>query len=107
MLLVKDKQKLFEFTSYFNNSTKAISNLIDIFSIFSIKPITEGVFKLKTKGYSNNYLLQMLILMPFLGAKNINNIFSTHYHVFYKGKKDSLYGVLRNPDTNWRKLSSV
>ena len=104
MLLIKDKQKLFEFTSYFNNSTKAISNLIDIFSVFSTTSITKGIFSLKTKGYSNTYLLQMLILMPFLGAKNINNLFSTHYQAFYKGKKDSLYDALRNPSTNWRGL---
>lgn len=104
MLLIKDNQKLFEFTSYFKNSTQVISNLIDIFSVFSTKPLTTGVFKLKTKGYSNTYLLQMLILMPFLGAKSINKLFSTHYQVFYKGKKDSLYDALRNPDTNWRRL---
>ncbi len=104
MLLIKDNQKLFEFTSYFKNSTQVISNLLDIFSVFSTKSLTDGAFKLKTKGYSNSYLLQMLILMPFLGAKNINNLFSTHYQFFYEGKKDSLYDALRDSNTNWRRM---
>ena len=104
MLHIKDSQKLFEFTSYFKNSTQVISNLIDIFAVFSTTSITKGIFSFKTKGYSNTCLLQMLILMPFLGAKSINNLFSTHCQVFYKGKKDCLYDTLRNPDTNWRRL---
>ncbi|MBT3207393.1 MAG: transposase [Bacteroidetes bacterium] len=104
MLHIKDSQKLFEFTSYFNNSTQAISNLINIFSVFSSKSITRDIFGFKTKGYSYTNLLQMLILMPFLGAKNIHKVFSSHYQVFYKGKKDCLYDTLRDSNINWRRL---
>lgn len=104
MLQIKDSQKLFEFTNYFKNSTQAISNLISIFSVFSTTSITKNIFGFKTKGYSHTNLLQMLIMMPFLGAKSIHHLFNTHYQVFYKGKKDCLYDTLRNPDTNWRGL---
>ena len=104
MLRIKDSHKLFEFKTYFNNHTQALSNLISIFSIFSSKSIIARVFAIKNKGYSHTTLLQMLILMPFLGAKNINNLFNTHYQLFYKGEKDSLYDILRNPNTNWRRL---
>ena len=104
MLQIKDSNKLFEFKDYFSTPTRAFSNMVNIFDVFSCKGITRDIFSLKTKGYSNTSLLQMLILMPFLGAKNIYSLFSTHYHVFYKGQKDCLYDTLRNPETNWRGL---
>jgi DDE family transposase len=104
MLQIKDNHKLFEFRNYFASPTRAFTNLINIFGVFSIKSITKGIFGFKAKGYSYTSLLQMLILMPFLGAKNIHALFNTHYQIFYKGKKDSLYDTLRNPDINWRRL---
>jgi hypothetical protein len=104
MLLIKDSHKLFEFKEYFNSPTKAISHLIDIFAVFSGKSIIRGVFIGKSKGIPLANLLQTLILMPFLGASNVNSIFKQHYQLFYNGKKDCLYDVLRNPSTNWRKL---
>ncbi len=104
MLLIKDSHKLFEFKKYFNSPTKAISNLIDIFSIFSGKSTIRGVFTEKSKGIPLANLLQTLILMPFLGASNVSSIFKQYYQLFYDGKKDCLYDVLRDPKTNWRKL---
>jgi hypothetical protein len=104
MLLIKDSHKLFEFKEYFNNPTGAISHLINIFAVFSGKSIITGIFSHKSKGISPTNLLQTLILMPFLGASNINSLFQRHYQLFYKGKKDCLYDTLRNPDTNWRQL---
>ena len=104
MLLIKDSHKLFEFKEYFNSPTKAISHLIEVFAVFSGKCIIRGVFSHKSKGISLSNLLQTLILMPFLGASNVNALFESHYHLFYEGKKDCLYDTLRNPDTNWRKL---
>jgi len=104
MLLIKDSHKLFEFKEYFNSPTKAISSLIDIFAAFSGKSIISGVFTVKSKGIPLTNLLQTLILMPFLGASNVNSLFKQHYKLFYDGKKDCLYDSLRNPNTNWRKL---
>lgn len=104
MLLIKDSHKLFEFKEYFNSPTKAISHLIDIFAVFSGKSLIRGVFAFKGKGIPTANLLQTLILMPFLGASNVNSLFKQHYKLFYKGKKDCLYDILRDPQTNWRKL---
>lgn len=104
MLLIKDSDKLFEFKGYFKSPTKAISHLIDIFAVFSGKAIIRGVFAPKGKGIPLSELLQALILMPFLGAANVNALFKQHHKMFYQGKKDCLYEVLRNPWTNWRKL---
>jgi len=104
MLQIKDSQKLFEFKTYFEEPTRAFSALISILGVFSCKSVIKGIFSHKSKGYSCTSLLEMLILMPFLGAKNINNLFSTYYHVFYKGKKDALYDTLRDSNTNWRRL---
>lgn len=104
MLLIKDSHKLFEFKEYFNSPTKAISHLIDIFAVFSGKSIIKGVFACKSKGCSPVNLLQTLVLMPFLGASNVNSLFERHYQLFHKGKKDCLYDTLRNPGTDWRKL---
>jgi len=104
MLHIKDSHKLFEFKNYFNNPTEAVSHLIDIFAVFSGKSLIKGIFQDKSKGFSPINMLQTLILMPFLGASNVNSLFKIHYHLFYKGKKDCLYDALRNPDTNWRRL---
>ena len=104
MLHIKDSQKLFEFKAYFNTPTRAISNLMDIFNVFSHKSLIRSVFGHKTKGYSHKDLLQMLILMPFFGAKNVRGLLQTRYHIFYKGKSDCLYDTLRNSCTNWRLL---
>ena len=104
MLHIKDSNKLFEFKDYFKSPTKAFSNIVDIFGVFSLSSITRDVFGFKSKGYSPILLLQMLILSPFLGATNIHNLFDTYYQLFYKGKKDSLYDILRNNKINWRGL---
>ncbi len=102
MLLIKDSHKLFEFKEYF--PTKAISHLIDIFAVFSGKQLIRGVFAVKSKGITLSELLKTLILMPFFGVANVHSLFKQHYALFYDGKKDCLYDVLRNPNTNWRKL---
>ena len=104
MLLIKDNQKLFEFKDYFNNPTRAISVLIDILAVFTGKSLLKDVFSAKMKGYSYVNMLQMLVLMPFMGAKNVSTLFTTHCHVFYTGQKDCLYETLRNPAINWRLL---
>ncbi len=104
MLHIKDSDKLFEFKDYFKSPTKAFSHIVDVFGVFSLRSITRGVSSLKLKGHSPVILLQMLILSPFLGATNIHNLFGTHYQLFYKGKKDSLYDILRNDKINWRVL---
>ena len=104
MLHVKDSKKLFEFKNYFKSPTQAFSNIVSVFSVFSISSITKGIFNFKTKGYSPIILLQMLIFMPFLGAKNIHSLFGTYYQLFYEGKKDSLYDILRCDKINWRGL---
>jgi len=104
MLQIKDTHKLFEFKDYFNSPTKAFSNLLDAFKVFSSKSLISNVYKEKSKGISYNVLLQMLILMPFLGAKNISRIFSIEYQVFYQGKKDCLYETMKNFGINWRLL---
>ncbi len=104
MLHIKDSHKLFEFKEYFISPTGAISHLIDIFAVFSGKGIVKNIFAYKSKGISQTNLLQALILMPFLGASSINSLLGRHYQLFYKGKKDSLYETLRNPDINWRQL---
>lgn len=104
MLHIKDNQKLFEFKDYFENPTRAISVLTGILGTFSGKPFLKDIFSVKLKGYSYANMLQMLVLMPFLGAKNVSNLFSAHCHVFYTGQKDCLYDTLRNPAINWRLL---
>lgn len=104
MLQIKDSDKLFEFKTYFEGHTRVISALIDMLRVFSCKSVIRNVFADKSKGFSCLGLLEMMILMPFLGAKNISNLFSNHYQVFYKGKKDALYDSIRTPFTNWRKM---
>jgi hypothetical protein len=104
MLLIKDIHKLCEFKEYFNAPTKTISHIIGIFAVFSSKSIIRNVFIHKSKGIPLANLLQTLILMPFLGASNINSVFKQHYQLFYKGKKDCLYYALRNPGTDCRIL---
>ena len=104
MLLIKDSHKLFEFKNYFSSPTKAMSHLIEIFDVFSGKSLIRGVFGDKAKGIPIGNLLQVLVLLPFLGASNISSLFTQHYHLFYEGKKDCLYDTLRNPNANWRKL---
>ena len=42
--------------------------------------------------------------MPFPGDRNIHNLFSTYYQLFYEGKKDGLYDTLRSEKINWRVL---
>ena len=104
MPLIKDSHKLFEFKTYFNSPTAAISHLISIFAVFSGNSLIKGVFASKNKGIPQSNLLQTLILMPFLGASNVRSLFTQHYAVFYEGKKDCLYDALRDAQTDWRKL---
>lgn len=78
MLHIKDTDKLFEFKNYFKSPTKAFTSIVDIFGIYLLRSVIGGIFNFKSKGYPPVLLLQMLILMPFLGAKNIHSLFGTY-----------------------------
>ncbi len=72
------------------------------FLMFTPLVLTSNIFNFKSKGYSPVLLRRMLIFMHFPGDRNIHNLFSTYYKLFYEGKKDSLYDILHSEKINLR-----
>jgi len=104
MLHIKDSKNIFEFKDYFKSPTMAFSNNVEVLNGYSIRSITSNIFNFKSKGCSPVLLRRMLIFMLFPGDRNIDNLFSTYYQLFYEGKKDRLYDILRSEKINWQDL---
>lgn len=64
---------------------------------FSFSPLCKGLHMLKLKGYSFQWVMSILISLPFVGVNNVNGLSK-----YIQAGKDVFYRLKNNPGINWR-----
>ena len=73
---------------------------------FEVKTISDlcGLDKIKKKGYKISQLLQVFLIMPFVGSMNVWTLYQSGYSFLTEAQKDTFYRLKNNIDINWRQV---
>ena len=94
-----------EFTIFNDNSEKLTSSLTKVVDKFDIKRNVSIFNLIKAKGYAISSLVNILIILPFLGFATVHSLMKAGLKTGdFKAKKDAYYQVKNNPLIDWRKL---
>ncbi len=97
MLQNKDINKISELKTSFTQSWVEVDFIFKILKVFSFSGLNKSLSFFKLKGYSFDWIMSILISMPFNGIKTVHKLSS---HV--QAKKDVFYRLKNNPLINWR-----
>ncbi len=97
MLQDKDINKISELKHSFTHSWVEADFIFNILKTFSFSKLNKSLSFFKTKGYSFEWVLSILISMPFMRINTIHKL-SGLVHA----KKDVFYRVKNNSLINWR-----
>ena len=98
-------KKKSEFEIFTNNSEKLTSSLITVMDKFKLKRHTAIFDFIKTKGFAISSIVQILMILPFLGLASVNSLIKSGIRVLeIKAGKDVFYDIKNNELINWRKL---
>ena len=101
----KITKKNSEFEIFTNNSEKLTSSLITVMDKFKLKRHIAIFDFIKTKGFAISSIVQILMILPFLGLASVNSLIKSGIRVLdIKAGKDVFYDIKNNELINWRKL---
>ena len=98
MLHCKDIKKIDELKSTFNHRWLEVDYLLKIIDIFKISSLLKKLTHFKKQGFKFDYVLSILLTLPFIQVSNINQITMTNI----KAKKDVFYRLKNNSLIDWR-----
>lgn len=105
MQLYKVTKKNSEIDLLAENSEKLTSSLTSVMNKFRLKRQFAIFDCIKSKGFAVSSLLNILVILPFLGFASIYSLAKTGLTIGdFDGKKDALYDVKNNSLIDWRKL---
>ena len=97
MLQHKDINKLSELKNGFTQSWVEPDFIFRSLKCFSFSGLNKGLSLLKTKGYSFEWVMGLLISLPFMGVSSVNRLSG-----LVEAKKDVFYRIKNNPSISWR-----
>lgn len=97
MLQHKDINKLSELKNGFTQSWVEPDFIFRSLKCFSFSSLNKGLSLLKTKGYSFEWVMSLLISLPFMGISSVNRLAGV-----VDAKKDVFYRLKNNPSISWR-----
>ncbi len=101
----KINKKNSEFEIFVNDPEKLTSSLTKVMDKFKIKKHFAIFDFIKTKGIAISSLLNILVMLPFLGVISVNAFIKSGLMPSeIDCKKDAFYDVLNQEFINWRKL---
>lgn len=101
----KVTKKKSEFEIFKNNSEKLTSSLITMMEKFKIKKHIAVFDFIKSKGFAVSSIVQILVILPFMGIASINSLIKAGIKVKgIKAGKDIFYDIKNNELINWRRL---
>jgi hypothetical protein len=102
MQQVKSIKNLSEISDYRTSTDITVSTYSRVLSAFNLGAINRMLNKSKSKGFSGSQLFQILFVMPFIGMKNIHQVFKSGHKDSLIADDNSYYRFLNNPAINWR-----
>lgn len=97
MLQHKDINKLSELKNGFTQSWVEPDFIFRSLKCFSFSSLNKGLSPLKAKGYSFEWVMSILISLPFMGISTVNRLSG-----LVEAKKDVFYRIKNNPCISWR-----
>jgi hypothetical protein len=107
MLLIKGKNNLSELKTIFQENDTIADRFMDMFSLLLDGRYLKTFDQLKVKGFSISDTLSTLVMLPFLGIRNIWSIYKSEIRDEVQCGKDVFYDLKTNPKVDWRKLLSM
>lgn len=105
MQLSKVTKKNSEIDLLADNSENLTSSLTSVINKFRLKRHFAIFDCIKSKGFALSSLLNILVILPFLGFASIYSLAKAGLaKADFDGKKDALYDAKNNPLIDWRKL---
>jgi len=102
MLHSKDINKISELKTGFTPrwlEPDFISSSLKCFSFSNLCHIVSGV---KRKGYSFEYIMTILLSMPFIDSTTVHSMLNGYLKYQIEARKDTFYRLKNNPDICWR-----
>lgn len=97
MLQHKDINKLSELKNGFTQSWVEPDFIYRSLKCFSFSGLNKGLSFLKVKGYSFEWVMSILLSLPFIGISTVNRLSK-----LVQAKKDVFYRIKNNPSISWR-----
>lgn len=97
MLQDKDINKISELKTSFTNSWVEEDFIFRILKVFSFSGLNKKLSFFKSRGYSFEWVMSILISMPFMGISTVHKLSG-----LVQAKKDVFYRLKNNPSINWR-----
>lgn len=102
MLQNKDIKKISELKNDFTHSWYEPDFLMKSLKKFSFSNLCKCLFPLKMRGYNFNAVFSILISLPFLRIKSINNMIDSPLYKHMQMQKDVFYRLKNNVNISWR-----
>jgi predicted nucleic acid-binding Zn finger protein len=102
MLQSKDIKKVSELKNGFTHRWLEPDFILSSLKCFSFSKTCKVLNPLKLRGYSFESIFSILICLPFLGMKNINNVMNSPFSGYVKAKKDTFYRLKNSHKIYWR-----
>ncbi len=104
MLQNKDIKKISELKNDFTHSWYEPDFLLKSLKKFSFSNLCKCLSPLKIRGYSFNAIFSILISLPYLHIKSVNNLINSPLSKYMQMKKDVFYRLKNNPNLSWRTI---
>jgi len=102
MLQSKDIKKISELKNGFTPDWLEPDFILRSLKCFSFSKTCKLLNPLKLRGYSFESIFSILICLPFLGIKNVNDMINSPLTGHIKAKKDVFYRLKNNSGIYWR-----
>jgi len=104
MLQDKDIQNIDELQTLLTKPQKSIDIILDLLGYFRFSKLSKSFDTVKSRGFSVNELLNILICLPFLNKSNIYALLRSGLANLSDAQKDAYYDLKNNVSIDWRKF---
>lgn len=104
MLQGKDIKSISELKDGFTQSWVEPEFIASSLKLFSFSQLSKPVSEIKQKGYSFEWIMTILLSMPFIGAETVNSMLNGIVRHQIEAGKDTFYRLKNNPKISWRLL---
>jgi len=104
MLHCKGIKNIWELKNDFSYSWVEPEFINSSLKLFSFSKLSKPVSEIKNKGYGFEWLLTVLLSMPFINIKSVNSMLNGHVRHQTEAGKDVFYRLKNNSQLNWRLL---
>ena len=104
MLQGKDIKNIWELKNGFTHRWVEPEFIASSLKLFSFSQLSKSVSEIKQKGYSFEWIMTVLLSMPFIGAGTVNSMLSGFVRQHIEAGKDTFYRLKNNSEVCWRLL---